>query len=61
MRVHACCAQIFFYLCVVDIYFHYRWFELYDDPDTGTSYYAFKGEYWNAKLNNDYSSCPDIY
>lgn len=37
------------------------WFEEYNDPDTGTTYYAFNGKYWDAKLKNDYSMCPDIF
>ena len=38
-----------------------RWFDLYDDPDTMTTYHAYNGKYWDAKLNDDYSQCPDIF
>ncbi len=34
---------------------------MYEDPDTETSYYSFNGKYWDSKLNNDWTTCPDIY
>lgn len=37
------------------------WFDMYDDPDTETSYHAFNGKYWECKLKNDWSTSPDIY
>lgn len=38
-----------------------RWFEMYNDPDTGTSYHAYKGKYWDCKLRSDWSASPDIF
>ncbi|XP_019852777.1 PREDICTED: oxysterol-binding protein 1-like [Amphimedon queenslandica] len=38
-----------------------RWFTEKFDPDTNTSYHVFDGHYWDAKLNKDYTVCPDIF
>lgn len=38
-----------------------RWFDLYNDPDTGTLYHVFNGKYWDCKLRGDWHRCPDIY
>lgn len=38
-----------------------RWFDLYNDPDTHTTYYAYNGKYWDSKLRGDWSSSPDIF
>lgn len=38
-----------------------RWFDLYEDPDTKTSYHKFNGKYWDCKLRGDWSKCPDLY
>lgn len=38
-----------------------RWFDLYDDPNTGTSYHRYNGKYWDAKLRSDWLACPDIF
>ena len=39
----------------------HRWFTEKFDPDTNTSYHVFDGQYWDAKLNKDYTVCPDIF
>lgn len=38
-----------------------RWFDMYDDPDTKTSYYKFNGKYWDCKLRGDWVDCPNIF
>lgn len=38
-----------------------RWFDSYDDSDTNTTYHAYNGKYWEAKLQSDWSQCPDIF
>jgi hypothetical protein len=37
------------------------WFEYKLDEDLNISYFTYNGRYWNAKLKNDYSACPDIF
>eukprot|EP00731_Ephydatia_muelleri_P015304 Em0008g1024a len=37
------------------------WFDLFEDPDTNSSYYKFNSKYWDCKLRNDFSVCPDLY
>ena len=46
---------------VVDVALSYRWFNMYSDPDTKTSYYKFNGKYWDCKLRGDWVDCPDIF
>jgi len=38
-----------------------RWFRLVTDPDTGSSSHVYNGGYWKAKVEKDFSACPDIY
>lgn len=37
------------------------WFDLSYDADTKTSYHMFNGRYWRARLNDEFSQCPDIF
>ena len=38
-----------------------RWFDLFDDPDTQTTYHRFNNRYWEAKLSNCWGRSPDIF
>lgn len=38
-----------------------RWFAPRIDPDTNSRANVYMGEYWTAKLNNDFQNIPDIY
>lgn len=46
---------------VIDLLIVCRWFDMYADPDTKTSYYKFNGKYWDSKLKGEWSQCPEIY
>ncbi|XP_045468816.1 oxysterol-binding protein 1 isoform X2 [Harmonia axyridis] len=37
------------------------WFEQKEDPATGTIMHVYKGNYWDCKQKQDWSSCPDIF
>ncbi len=37
------------------------WFRQTMDPATGSRMYHFTGDYWSAKLNGDWSCCPEIF
>ncbi|TPP50551.1 Oxysterol-binding protein 1 [Fasciola gigantica] len=37
------------------------WFERQFDQDTGEAIFAFNGKYWEKKVIQDWSMCPDIY
>ena len=39
----------------------HSWFDLSYDADTKTSYHMFNGRYWRARLNDEFSQCPDIF
>nr|XP_022340468.1 oxysterol-binding protein 1-like isoform X1 [Crassostrea virginica] len=37
------------------------WFEMKQDPVTGSPIHVYKGQYWNCKEKSDWSSCPSIF
>lgn len=37
------------------------WFKKINDPYTNQPIHVFKNEYWDCKMRNDWSKCPDIY
>jgi hypothetical protein len=37
------------------------WFKKTIDPYTNQPIHVFKNEYWDCKMKNDWSKCPDIY
>ncbi|XP_057304089.1 oxysterol-binding protein 1-like [Hydractinia symbiolongicarpus] len=38
-----------------------RWFTLHKDEDTGVVSHVYKGGYWEAKLENNFTESPDIF
>ena len=38
-----------------------QWFEPVFDEVSGTTIYAYKGGYWEAKEKGDWSMCPNIF